>query len=301
MAPTTHQPSILRGLLLVILAGMCFALLDSNAKWLGQSYPLTQVLWMRYTIGALIAMAYAVRSLRWAMFSTRHPWLQVSRGALLLICTYTNFLALHYLPLALVLSVLFTAPLMTCALSVPLLGEKVGWRRWSAIAVGFCGVLVIVRPGFGEVHWAILSALASAFFGALYNIVTRQVARHDDTRVSLVYVSVVGALIATPELALGWQTPQGWDWALFVGLGASGALGHFLLIGAFKHAPASTLAPFSYVQIVWSTMMGYLVFSNVPDLMTFVGAAIIIASGVYLVLRERQLGRGIAARAERPT
>ena len=114
-------------------------------------------------------------------------------------------------------------------------------------------------------------------------------------------VSVVGALIATPELALGWQTPQGWDWALFVGLGASGALGHFLLIGAFKHAPASTLAPFSYVQIVWSTMMGYLVFSNVPDLMTFVGAAIIIASGVYLVLRERQLGRGIAARAERPT
>jgi drug/metabolite transporter (DMT)-like permease len=300
MAPS-HQPSILRGLVLVILAGMCFALLDSNAKWLGQSYPLTQVLWMRYTIGAVIAMAYAARPLRWAMFSTRHPWLQVSRGALLLICTYTNFLALHYLPLALVLSVLFTAPLMTCALSVPLLGEKVGWRRWSAIAVGFCGVLVIVRPGFGEVHWAILSALASAFFGALYNIVTRQVARHDDTRVSLVYVSLVGAIIATPELALGWVTPVGWDWALFVGLGASGALGHFLLIGAFKHAPASTLAPFSYVQIVWSTMMGYLVFSNVPDLMTFLGAAIIIASGVYLVLRERQLGRGIAARAERPT
>ncbi len=299
MASIQH-PSILRGLGLVILAGMCFALLDANAKWLGRSYPITEVVWMRYTIGAIIAVVYASRGLRLAMFRTRHPWLQVSRGALLLICTACNFIALQYLSLALVLSVIFTAPLMTCALSVPLLGEKVGWRRWSAIGVGFLGILVIVRPGVGEVHWAIGLALASAFFGALYNIVTRQVARHDDTRVSLVYVSLVGALIATPGLAIGWVTPVGWDWALFVGLGASGALGHFLLIGAFKHAPASTLAPFSYVQIVWSAAMGYLVFDNLPDLYTFVGAAIIIASGVYLVLRERQLGRGITAKAERP-
>jgi drug/metabolite transporter (DMT)-like permease len=298
--PPTHATSILRGLLLVILAGMCFALLDANAKWLGQSYPVTQVVWMRYAIGAIIAVLYAARALRWTMFATRHPWLQASRGALLLICTASNFIALNYLPMALVLAVIFTAPLMTCALSVPLLGEKVGWRRWSAIGVGFLGVLVIVRPGFGEVHWAIFLALGSAFFGALYNIVTRQVARHDDTRVSLVYVSLVGALIASPGLAVAWVTPVGWDWALFVGLGASGALGHFLLIGAFKHAPASTLAPFSYVQIVWSTLMGYLVFRNLPDLYTFLGAAIIIASGVYLVYRERRLGRGITAKAERP-
>lgn len=296
-APT----SILRGLLLVILAGMCFALLDANAKWLGQTYPVTQVVWMRYTIGTVIAVLYAARALRWAMFATHHPWLQASRGLLLLVCTATNFVALNYLPLALVLSVIFTAPLMTCALSVPLLGEKVGWRRWTAIGVGFLGILVIVRPGFGEVHWAIFSALASAFFGALYNIVTRQVAKRDDTRVSLVWVSLGGALIATPGLAVDWVTPVGWDWAFFVGLGASGALGHFLLIGAFKHAPASTLAPFSYVQIVWSTLMGYLVFASLPDLWTFLGAAIIIASGVYLVYRERQLGRGITAKAERPT
>ena len=298
--PPAHAPSILRGLLLVILAGMCFALLDANAKWLGRSYPLTQVVWMRYTIGAVIAILYAARALRWTMFHTRHPWLQASRGLLLLICTATNFRALNYLPLAFVLAVIFTAPLMTCALSVPLLGEKVGWRRWTAIAVGFLGILVIVRPGVDEVHWAVGLALASALFGALYNIVTRKVARHDDTRVSLVYVSVVGALIATPGLAIEWVTPAGWDWALFLGLGACGALGHFLLIGAFKHAPASTLAPFSYVQIVWSTLMGWLVFENLPDLMTFLGAAIIIASGVYLVYRERQLGRGITARAERP-
>ena len=301
MPPTPPATSILRGLLLVILAGMCFALLDANAKWLGQTYPVTQVVWMRYTIGTIIAVAYAARALRWSMFSTRHPWLQASRGLLLLICTATNFIALNYLPMALVLAVIFTAPLMTCALSVPLLGEKVGWRRWTAIGVGFLGILVIVRPGFGEVHWAIFLALASAFFGALYNIVTRQVARHDDTRVSLVYVSLVGALIASPGLAVAWVPPVGWDWALFFGLGASCALGHFLLIGAFKHAPASTLAPFSYAQILWSTLMGYLVFSSLPDLMTFLGAAIIIASGVYLVYRERQLGRGITAKAERPT
>ncbi len=300
-APSTAPTNVLRGLVLVILAGMCFSLLDSNAKWLGQRYPVGQVVWMRYTIGTVIAILYAAHALRGSMFATRHPWLQMSRGVLLLLCTATNFLALAYLPLALVLAVIFTAPLMTCALSVPLLGEKVGWRRWTAICVGFIGILVIVRPGFGEVHWAVLAALASALFGALYNIVTRQVARHDDTRVSLVYVSLVGALVATPGLAVGWVTPQDWDWLLFLGLGASGALGHFLLIGAFKHASASTLAPFSYAQIIWTTMLGYIIFQDLPDAMTFLGASIIIASGIYLVYRERKLGRGITAKVQRPS
>jgi len=292
-----YSSSVLRGIVLIVLACVCFAALDAIAKWLSQGYPLTQILWIRYTVGALIAIAYALPALGRDLLRTRHPWLQASRGALLLVCTYTNFVALHYLPLALVLAVNFTAPLMICALSVPLLKEKVGWRRWTAICVGFAGVLVIVRPGFGEVHWAILLALASALFGALYDIVTRQVAKHDDTRVSLVWVSAVGALIATPGLSLGWTAPAGWDWALFLGIGTAGAVGHFLLIAAFKQAPVSTLAPFSYTQMVWAALIGYLVFGNLPDAMTFLGAAIIMASGIYLIHRERQLGRGIAAEA----
>jgi drug/metabolite transporter (DMT)-like permease len=290
--------NVFRGLAFVVGAVTCFAFLDAIAKWLSQSYPTGQVVWTRYTVGTLFAVAYASRALGFRMFRTARPWLQFTRGLLLVVCTALNFVALNYLPLADTLAVLFTSPLMTCALSVPLLGEKVGWRRWSAIAVGFAGILLIVRPGFAEVHWAVLCALGAAFFGALYNIATRVAAAHDSVQVSLVYVSLVGALLATPALSLGWVTPGGWDWGLFLALGLCGGFGHLLLISAFAHAPASTLAPFSYTQILWTTILGYLLFDRLPDLWTVAGIVVIICSGLYLLHRERLLGRGIAARAE---
>jgi len=285
-APASKSHDIIRGMLLMMAACTCFAFLDSTAKWLSQFYPTGQVVWTRYTVGTLFAIAYAVRALGLGMFRTRRPWLQVARGGLLVVCTALNFLALRYLPLADTLALLFTAPLMTCALSVPLLGEKVGWRRWSAIAVGFAGILLIVRPGFGEMHWSMACAVASAFFGALYNIATRIASAHDHVKVSLVYVSLVGCLLATPSLGLGWATPEGWDWLIFVALGLFGGFGHLLLISAFSHAPASTLAPFS------------LIFDRLPDLWTAAGIAVIISSGLYLLHRERVLGRGVTAEAK---
>ena len=301
MTAVAHAPlkhNVLRGLALVMAAVFCFAFLDATAKWLSQFYPTGQVVWARYTVGTLFAIAYAARSLGFRMFHTTRPWLQVARGALLVICTALNFVALRYLPLADTLALLFTSPLMTCALSVPLLGEKVGWRRWSAIGVGFAGILLIVRPGFAEVHWSMLCAVGSAFFGALYNIATRRVAGYDHAMVSLVYVSLIGALIATPALAMGWSTPMGWHWLLFLALGICGGFGHLLLINAFSNAPASTLAPFSYTQILWTTILGYLLFDRLPDLWTVAGIAVIICSGLYLLHRERVLGRGVTAEAE---
>lgn len=298
MQSSPFTPGILKGLVLMCAAVFCFAFLDATAKWLSQSYPTEQIVWTRYTGGLLFALAYAWHSMGLRVFRTGRPWLQVLRGALLVACTALNFLALRFLPLADVLAVLFTSPLFTCALSVPLLREKVGWRRWSAIGVGFLGVLVIIRPGFAEVHWAVFLALASAFFGALYNIATRVVAKHDHPKVSLVYVSLVGAVIATPGIAFGWSDPQGWDWGLFLLLGLFGGTGHLLLISAFAAAPASTLAPFSYTQILWTTILGYLLFDRLPDLWTVGGIAIVIASGLYLLHRERVLGRGVTARAE---
>ena len=291
-------PNVLRGMILVMAAATCFAFLDSTAKWLSQFYPTGQVVWTRYLVGTVFAIAVATRALGFGMFRTKRPWLQVARGALLVVCTALNFLALRYLPLADTLALLFTAPLMTCALSVPLLGEKVGWRRWSAIAVGFAGILLIVRPGFGEVHWAMLCSIASAFFGAIYNIVTRMVAGHDDVKVSLVYVSLIGCIVATPALGLGFTTPEGWHWLVFVALGLFGGCGHLLLISAFSHASASALAPFSYTQIIGSTILGYLLFDRLPDLWTVAGIAVIISSGLYLLHRERVLRRGVTALAE---
>jgi len=297
-APVHKPQNVVRGMLLMMAAVTCFACLDSTAKWLSQFYPTGQVVWTRYLVGTVFAIAYAAHALGLGMFRTRRPWLQVARGALLVVCTALNFLALRYLPLADTLALLFTSPLMTCALSVPLLGEKVGWRRWSAIGVGFAGILLIVRPGFGEMHWSMLCALGSAFFGAIYNIATRIAAGYDHAKVSLVYVSFVGALIATPAVGFGWITPQDWDWLLFVALGLFGGCGHLLLISAYAHAPASTLAPFSYTQIVGSTIFGYLLFDRLPDLWTAAGIAVIISSGLYLLHRERVLGRGVTADAK---
>jgi len=298
MPPSYHTSDFRRGLIFIMAAVFWFSLLDTTIKWLTQSYAITQIVWFRYTVSFFLGLAYAWPSLGLRVFRSGRPWLQVSRGALLLCCTITAVIALRYLPLVDVMAVIFTSPLMTCALSVPLLGEKVGWRRWSAIAVGFGGVLIILRPGFAEIHWAVLAALGSAFFGALYNIITRKVAAHDAPKVSLLYVNMVGALLATPGLAFDWQAPVGWDWALFLLIGLLGGIGHLCLIHAFTHGPASTLAPFSYTQILWTTVLGYVVFAEVPSLWTFAGAAVLIASGLYLLHRERVLGRGIAARTE---
>jgi len=287
-----------RGLLFVMAAVFWFALLDTTVKWLTQSYSIVQIVWFRYTVAFLLGLAYAWPRMRTRVFRTRRPWLQLSRGALLLCCSITAVIALRYLPLVDVMAVIFSTPLLTCALSVPLLGEKVGWRRWSAIAVGFCGVLIILRPGFVDVHWAVLSALASAAFGAVYNIVTRKVAAHDSPNVSLIYVNLVGSVLITPGLAFVWEAPQGWDWALLALAGVVGGIGHLCLIHAFTSAPASSLAPFSYTQLLWTTLLGYLVFSEVPSPWTFAGAAVLIACGLYLLHRERVLGRGVTAEAE---
>jgi len=298
---TSYPPhDFRRGLLFVMAAVFWFALLDTTVKWLTQSYSIVQIVWFRYTVAFFLGLAYAWPRMRGRLFHTRRPWLQVSRGALLLCCSVTAVIALRYLPLVDVMAVIFSTPLMTCALSVPLLGEKVGWRRWTAIGVGFCGVLIILRPGFADVHWAVLSALASAAFGAIYNIVTRKVAAHDSPNVSLIYVNLVGAVLITPGLAFVWELPQGWDWALLMLAGLVGGIGHLCLIHAFTHAPASSLAPFSYTQLLWTTLLGYVVFAEIPSPWTFAGAAVLIASGLYLLHRERVLGRGVTAEAEPP-
>ncbi len=282
--------SSLKAILLVMGAMAAFTVLDSSAKFAAQGLPVLVGVFFRYLIGFILAALVVWRSDGVRLPQTRHPWLQVLRGLLLLGSTACNFTAISHLQLAQTAAINFTLPLWVCALSVPLLGEHVGLRRWMAVLVGFLGVLVIMRPGSTDFHWAMLISLLSALFGSLYNIATRKVGAADSTQTSLFYVGMVGAAAASLPMMQVWQTPQGWQWLPLLMMGLAGTVGHSMLIKAHRLAPATVLAPFIYTQIVWMTMAGAVVFGQYPDRWTLLGAAIVVASGAYVFARERKKG-----------
>jgi drug/metabolite transporter (DMT)-like permease len=204
-----------------------------------------------------------------------------------LISLVTFVVGLLYIPMTTATTIFFTGPLLVVALAVPLLGERVGVRRWMAVLVGFVGALVIIRPGADSMDWATLLILASAFFYALYQILTRRAADYDDFRVSAVYTILIALVVSSVAVPFYWETPIGWlDWLVFGGLGILGGLGHLFVIKAYEHAPASVIGPFDYGQLIGATVIGYLVFAEFPDLWTWAGAAIIIVSGIYIARRE---------------
>jgi drug/metabolite transporter (DMT)-like permease len=222
---------------------------------------------------------------------------QLVRAGLLTLCTGLNFLALRYLQLVETVTIQFLAPLCIAVLSVIFLKETVGARRWAAIAVGFAGILVVTRPGLVEVHWAVLLSLASVVSSAGYFIMTRSLAMTESPGSMLLVIAAFPTVLLLPWLYAIWVTPPDlFTWMTLAGTGVFGALGHFLLILAHRHVPASVLAPFSYTQIIGMVALGYLVFGHVPSPWTFAGASIIIASGLYLLAEERR-GSGAVRKA----
>jgi drug/metabolite transporter (DMT)-like permease len=286
----------LTGILLMVTSMVFFTLLDAIAKHLVQTLPPVVAVFGRYTVAFLLSLAIILRKGGPRLMATQHPLLQAFRGVLLMVSTILNFVAIMYLQLAQTAAIFFTIPLWVCALSVPILGERVGLRRWLAVAVGFCGVLVIMRPGTESFHWAMLLSLTASLCGAIYNIVTRKVGGRDRAETSLFYVGMVGAAAAALPLPFVWQTPQGLQWLLLALIGLAGTIGHFMLIQAHRLAPASALAPFMYTQIVWMILVGYVFFGDVPDFWTLAGASIVVASGLVLFAGEARGGR-IAASA----
>ncbi len=251
-----------------------------------------QVVWSRYTGAFLLALIISNPISHPGMLVTRRPFLQVGRSALLLLSTALNFFALRYLQLDEALSILFSTPFIVAVLCGPLLGEWVGWRRWTAIAVGFFGVLLVTRPGFGGIHPAALLSLGSAICYAIYVISTRVLARTDSNETTLFYSNLVGAVAMVPVIPFVWTTPENaLIVALMVLIGALGSAGHYLLIVGHRLAPASVLAPFIYTQLVWTTTLGFLVFGDVPQRWTIVGGLIVVSSGLYLLNRERKVGK----------
>ncbi len=283
-----HHP--LRGILLMLAAVLCFALLDATAKHLTQTFPVPMLVWARYTLHCLLMVVFLGPTLRWGLVRTGRPRLQIVRALMLVAVTGLNIAALHYLPLAETTALLFFAPLLVAMLAGPFLGERLGVFHWMVIVAGFGGVLLIARPG-GDLHPAGLAlVLGAALCYAIYQIQTRQLSPTENTLTMLFYTALVGTVGMTLAAPLYWSGPvPDWREALLIAsLGIYGGTGHFLLISAFRHAPATTLSPLLYVQLIWATLLGWLVFGHWPDAMTLAGMAIIAASSISLAIARRR-------------
>ncbi len=278
-------------IVLMCCATFSFALLDSSAKYLSAiaSIPVFQVIWIRFMSHIVLNTAFLGLEPVRAALTSKHRRLQILRSVFLLGATMFNFLSLQYLQLDQAATIFFLSPFIVAAVAGPVLGEWVGWRRLLAICVGFSGVILVLRPGYGGIHWAASLSFLSTLSYALYSVSTRYLARYDSAQVTQVFSPIAGAVLIAPLALSTWQTPHsvGAGILLFM-LGFFGGFGHWLVILAHRQAPAPVLAPFGYINIVFTIVIGYAVFGDKPDWWTLAGAAIIISSGIYLLLRERQ-------------
>lgn len=298
--PTSFAPPPERrlfGIGLALAAYLMFTGIDSSAKWLGLvGISFIQIVFLRYFIHLLMVAVIHLPRHGSALVRTNNLRLQLLRALALMIATVCNFLAVQYLPLTVTGAIAFTAPFFICALSVPLLGETVGWRRWTAIGLGFIGILIIVRPGTDAFHPASLLCLVAAFSTAFYMLFTRRVSGFDSAATSQFYVGIFATIALLPLVPFFWSWPTTPDgWFAFFAVGIFGFAGHQLITVASGFAPASVLAPFSYFQIIFMAASSWLVFNQPPDVWLYLGAPIVIASGLYIWLRERSLTRPVTA------
>jgi drug/metabolite transporter (DMT)-like permease len=286
----------LLGIGLALAGYFCFTIIDSCAKYLSShGLPTIEVVFVRYAAQLIIVSAVFFPQRGRSLTTTRNLPIELVRGLALMGSTIFNFIAITYLPLTITSAIMFTSPLILCALSIPMLGEKVGWRRWLAILVGFAGVIVIVHPGTMAFHPAVFLSLLGATFGALYMLLTRKLAGVDATTTQQFYSGLVATLCVAPFTLGGWTWPSdAAGWFSFGLIGLAALIGHQFITTAHRFAPASVLAPFSYLQIIFMTASSWLIFNQPPEFWLYIGAPIVIASGLYLWLRERQLAKTVS-------
>ncbi len=279
------------GIVLMLCGTALFGCGESVVKLLTRHYDTMQIAWGRYVFHAVVFLAIFARTGIVAQMRTARPWLQFSRSAILLLGTILYFSALRYLALADAVAINFFAPLLVTAFSIPILGEQVGIRRWIAILVGFAGVMVIIRPGLGVMHWAAILPLGTAVCYALYQVLTRIAGRTDHARTSLFWSAAVGTVVMSVIVPFDWTAPDALGWVMMAATGCVFGLGHYLLIKGLERAPASVLAPFIYSQLIWAVTLGFLVFGDFPDGFSILGALIVTGSGLYVWHRETRRTR----------
>jgi drug/metabolite transporter (DMT)-like permease len=280
---------VLRAILSTVVAMACFACLNAMSKTLSTSgYPVILVIWARYIFAFIFMLAMFLPRSGRQLFAIRRLWTQVLRGMLLFFSSYLFFHGVVYLPLATAAAISLSSPIIVTALSPKLLGEQVGPRRWAAVAVGFVGALIVVRPGHANFDWHALLIVASTVCSSFYQLFSRRYGQTERPDASATVATIVGTLAASPFVPFDWVMPHTVLHAvLFVGMGIMAGTGHYFLTIAYSQAPASVVTPFNYTQLIGSTILGYAVFGDFPDFWTWVGAAVIIASGLYIGYRER--------------
>lgn len=279
-----------RGILWMLLSCLLFAHVNAIAKHLTIDYPTMQVLWVRFAFQALVSLPLLGRGLFHFMHS-RVPGLQLMRSFYLAVCTVLFFFGLQLVPFAEITALLFLAPILVTALSAPILGETVGKRRWAGVISGFAGALIIIRPGADILQLSAVVPLGAAAFLALYQISSRVVSRSDHAMTTLAYTPLVGLVVTSVLVPFAWQAPDAEGWLFMVLLGIFGSGGQYALIKALEAAEASTVVPFFYSLLIWATILGFVVWDELPDPWTALGAAVMIASGLYIANRE-QVHRG---------
>jgi drug/metabolite transporter (DMT)-like permease len=297
-----RQERLVLGIAYIVAATLMFITMNTSAKWLSAHLHPVELIWAR-SLGQLLFVfcLFAPNHGGWRLFVTRRPLVQAGRSVVQLASTSMFITAIGKVALADATSISFLAPLLVAALSGPVLGERVSQLQWVAIAAGFGGALLIIRPT-GETAnlWALL-ILGSAVCYAGYQILTRGVAGIDSPQTSVVYSALAGAVVLSVIVPFFWTTPRGWlQWVVFLGLGLVGGLGHYFVARAFSFGRAAVISPFHYVQLIWASVVGYVVFGHVPTAWTWLGAAIIIAGGLFIALLDAATPRYVDPAPAKP-
>ena len=276
----------MKAIIFSLLGWMFLPVMDGFAKYLSDDLPILQITWARYFFTVAFVFPIMLFFYKKQLVWSDKPRLQIFRGLILLSANICFFYAISVISLAKALTLAFIAPLIVTAFSPILLGEKVGYRRWTAVAVGFIGSLIVIRPGFIEFNLASMAALATGFFYGFYLIITRKLSTSDNPLLTLLITGMVGALLVSLIIPFYWVKPTLNQWSLMAGIGVFACIGHLFLILSLKYADASKLAPLGYTEIIPNVMIGYYFFSELPDKWTYVGLLIIVLSGLYISRRE---------------
>ena len=291
------RQNIARGILFMCLAVLMMPVMNATAKALTVDYPLAQVVWARFT-GHFVCMTLVFWPRRgWRLFKSARPSIQFARSTIMFASNGAYIAALSTVALANASAIMFMAPLVVTALSAPFLGEHVGIRRWTAVVIGFIGALIIIRPGMAESTFAASGIgvgllLFSMVSFAIYQILTRRLSNRDSAETNIVYTALVAAVVMSliiPSLFVMPTRPL--DWALFGAIGALGGFTQYFVAKALEEAPASVVSPYLYGELLTSAIVGLAIFGDFPDMFTWVGAAVVAASGIYIAYREGVIGR----------
>ena len=281
----------MKAIIFSLLGWMFLPVMDGFAKYLSDDLPILQITWARYFFTVAFVFPIMFFFYKKQLVWSDKPKLQILRGLILLSANICFFYAISIISLAKALTLAFIAPLIVTAFSPILLGEKVGYRRWTAVAVGFIGSLVVIRPGFIELNLASFAALGTGFFYGFYLIITRKLSTSDNPLLTLLITGMVGALLVSLIIPFYWVKPTLHQWSLMAGIGVFACIGHLFLILSLKYADASKLAPLGYAEIIPNVIIGYYFFNDLPDNWTYLGLFIIVLSGLYISRREYYLNK----------